>query len=274
MTSMREILAPNPSPMTLDGSRTFVVGRDRPVVVDPGPLLAPHLNTILAALGGVRPLAILLTHAHPDHAESAPALRAATGAPVLLAPGAPHLPFSRGTVDGPIADGDAWETDAGTVRAVATPGHSPDHVAFLWTGPRAPAGALIAGDLFMGVGDTTLVAPPEGDLGAYLASLDRVEALAPATIHPAHGPAIADGPAAVARYRAHRAARIEQARAALRAAGTATPDALLDAVYGDALDPRLRPAAAGSLAAILDHLRATGEARALPGGAFTLAEPS
>jgi glyoxylase-like metal-dependent hydrolase (beta-lactamase superfamily II) len=273
VTALREVLAPNPSPMTLDGTRSFVIGRARPLVIDPGPLMASHLNAILAALGGVRPQAILLTHAHADHAESAPALRAATGAPVLLAPGWHHLPFSPAALDGTIADGDAWETDAGTVTAMATPGHSPDHVAFLWTGPEAGAGALVAGDLFMGVGDTTLVAPPAGDLADYLASLDRVEAAAPATIHPSHGPAIGHAGAAVERYRAHRMARIAQAREALRAVGRATPDALLDAVYGDTIDARLRPAAAASLAAILHYLHATGEARALPGGAYTPAEP-
>lgn len=269
---MREIVAPNPSPMTLDGSRTFVIGRTKPVVIDPGPLLASHLNAILAALAGARPQAILLTHSHADHAESAPALRAATGAPVLLLPRWHHLPFAMEEIDGAIYDGASWETDAGTVTAIATPGHSPDHTAFLWKGPDAPGGALIAGDLFMGGNDTTLVAPPEGRLADYFASLDRVAVAAPAVIHPAHGPAITDPAAAVERYRAHRRMRIDQARRALRAAGRATPDGLLDAVYDDSIDPRLRPAAAASLAAILEYMAAAGEARALPGGAFTLSE--
>jgi hydroxyacylglutathione hydrolase len=115
--------------------------------------------------------------------------------------------------------------------------------------------------MFMGGGDTTLVAPPEGDLTQYLASLDRLAALRPSIIHPAHGPAIPDGGDAIRRYRAHRAERIAQVVRALRQ-GPAAPGELVDRVYGDTLHPALRGAAEGSLGAILVHLSATGRVRA------------
>lgn len=260
---LRTLLAPNPSPMTLDGTRTFVVGRERPVVIDPGPEIAEHVDAVLAALDGRTPVAILLTHGHGDHADAAPTLAARTGAPVRARSGAAE----------PLGDGDVVESDAGTLAAIATPGHAPDHLCFHWQGPGAGGGGvLFAGDLFMGQGDTTLVAPPEGDLADYLRSLDRVEALAPGSILPAHGPAIADPPAAVARYRAHRMQRILQVADALRRLGPCGPGALLEEVYGATLHPGLRAAAEGSLFAILEYLRSTGRALYRPDGTFLLTE--
>ncbi len=267
---MRIVRADNPSPMTLDGTRTFVIGRERPVVVDPGPDDPAHVEAVVAALEGRTPVAILLTHAHPDHAAAAAALARRTGAPVRMARGALGWPFPAPRVDSWIADGETVETDDGGLLAVATPGHAPEHLCFLWRGGGAPAGgALLAGDHFMGEGDTTLVAPPEGDLGAYLRSLDRVEALAPGIIHPAHGPAIPDPAAAVERYRAHRMQRIAQAEAALGAARRAGAAAMVDAVYGGGLHPALRPAAEESLRAILAWMVEQGRARAHPDGTYT-----
>jgi glyoxylase-like metal-dependent hydrolase (beta-lactamase superfamily II) len=257
---LQTLLAPNPSPMTLDGTRTSIVGRERPVVVDPGPADAAHLDAIVAALDGRPPVAILLTHAHSDHADAAGLLLARTGAPVRMARGA-RVPLQE-VVTAWLEDGEGVETDAGVLTAVATPGHAPEHVCFLWT--QAPAEherALLAGDMFMGGGDTTLVAPPEGDLTDYLASLDRLEGLRPSVIHPAHGPPIADGMEAIRRYRAHRAGRIDQVVRALRQ-GDAAPGELIDRIYGPELHPGLRGAAEGSLRAILAHLAATGRARA------------
>ncbi|HEU4884479.1 MAG TPA: MBL fold metallo-hydrolase [Longimicrobium sp.] len=260
---LQSILAPNPSPMTLDGTRTFIVGRERPAVIDPGPDHPAHLDAIAAALDGRTPIAILLTHSHTDHSASAGLLFARTGAPVRMARGA-LVPLQEVVTEW-IEDGERIETDAGVLTAVATPGHAPEHVCFLWTdGPAEHGRALIAGDMFMGGGDTTLVAPPEGSLTDYLASLDRLEALQPGAIHPAHGPTIADGMEAIRRYRAHRAERIEQVVRALRH-GPAAPGELIDRVYGAELHPGLRGAAEGSLRAILAHLADTGRVRASGG---------
>jgi glyoxylase-like metal-dependent hydrolase (beta-lactamase superfamily II) len=265
--ALRTLLAPNPSPMTLDGTRTFIVGHERPAVIDPGPDVGGHRDAILAALGGRRPVAILLTHAHADHSELAGPLAHATGAPVLAALGrsgdGDDSAHSRR-----LADGDAIGTDAGDLHVVATPGHAPDHVAFHWPDERA----VFVGDLFMGQGDTTLVAPPEGDLAAYLRSLDRIASLAPSVLYPAHGPPLTDPAEAVARYRRHREARIEQVVRALRQAGPSRPRELLDAVYGADLHPQLRLAAEGSLHAILGYLTAEGLAAALPDGRHSLSE--
>lgn len=231
--TLRSLLAPNPSPMTLEGTRTFIVGDRQPVVIDPGPAIDAHVDAITRTLDGVTPTAILVTHAHADHADAAEALSRATGAPIW------------------IGGHDEIETDAGVLRFVSTPGHTPDHVAIAW-----PAGnAVFVGDLLMGTGDTTLVASPEGDLRAYLASLDILERIGASAFHPAHGPTIRDPDAALARYRRHRRDRIEQVRTALASGLPAEADTLLEPVYGASLVPSLRDAARGSLEAILEYLR-------------------
>lgn len=245
---LRMLLASNPGPMTLDGTRTFIVGDERPVVIDPGPLDRAHGDAIVAALAGRVPT-ILLTHAHADHADLAAPLARETGGHVLA-----------------VAEGDAVRTDAGDLHVLATPGHAPDHVAFHWP----DMGAVFVGDTFMGEGDTTLVAPPEGDLAAYLRSLDRIAALEPSVLYPSHGPPLADPVEAIARFRRHREHRIEQMVHALRRAGPSHPRALLDEVYGAALLPALRGAAEGSLHAILGYLDAEGLAQVLPDGRYDL----
>jgi glyoxylase-like metal-dependent hydrolase (beta-lactamase superfamily II) len=248
--SPRVLLARNPGPMTLDGTRTFLVGRARPVVIDPGPALPEHLEALLVELGGARPAAIVLTHAHADHAEAALPLAERTGAPVMMARGALDSPLPGGAVARWLADGDVVETDEGELRAVATPGHAPEHLALYW--PRGRA--LFVGDHLMGEGDTTLVSPPEGDLGAYLESLERLRGLEAEVLFPAHGPPLHDPAGAVERYLEHRRARIEQVRAALEAGAPASPEALVARVYGPELHPALAAAAAGSLRAILGYL--------------------
>ncbi len=238
---IRTVLAPNPSPMTLDGTRTYLVGRRRVAVMDPGPALDAHLDAVAEEIGDGVVVGVLVTHAHPDHDGGTAALAKRLGAPV------------RSHAAGTLADGDAIETDAGAVVAAATPGHSPDHVAFHW-----PAGgAVFCGDLMLGGMDTALVAAPEGNMAAYLASLERIRTLEPRVIYPAHGPAFEDPPAALDAYVRHRREREAQVVAAL-AAGPAELDALVEAVYGPGLDPGVREFAAGAAVAYLEHLERAG----------------
>ncbi|HEV2148102.1 MAG TPA: MBL fold metallo-hydrolase, partial [Longimicrobiaceae bacterium] len=214
----------------------------------------------------------LLTHSHADHSAAAPTLAERTGAPLWMAPGALGSGVPPAAVSRWIGAGDEVETDAGTLVAVPTPGHAPEHVAFLLRqGETRGAGLLFVGDHLMGEGDTTLVAPPEGDLAAYLESLERLRGLGAATMYPAHGPPITDPAAALERYAAHREARIAQVRDALREGGAATPAELVGRVYGPELHPGLTGAAEGSVRAILGYLEARGEALRGSSGRHALA---
>jgi glyoxylase-like metal-dependent hydrolase (beta-lactamase superfamily II) len=246
---VRSLLAPNASPLTLDGTRTYIVGETRPVIIDPGPADPAHLDAIVDALGDGVPVAVLLTHAHPDHLAGAGPLAERLDSPV------------RRLGNGSLRDGAVVETDAGRVIAVATPGHTTDHLAFHW-----PEGsAVFCGDLMMGGHDTALVAPPEGRLGPYLMSLERVRALRPAVIHPAHGPDFDDPDAAIDRYVRHREARLKQVLGAVEAGGR-DYDTLRRQVYGDTLDPGLERAATAALKAYLEHLQGLGRVRRLGRG--------
>jgi glyoxylase-like metal-dependent hydrolase (beta-lactamase superfamily II) len=236
------------------------VGRARPTVIDPGPADLAHLEAVARALGGHTPVAVLLTHSHADHAAGALSLAEATGAPLMMASGALSTPFNTQKVARWLKDGDVVETDVGSLRAVATPGHAPEHLCFHWTGGEAPAGgALFVGDHLMGSGDTTLVAPPEGDLGVYLDSLHKIDALEAEVMYPAHGGVIRNPSVTVDRYLKHRGERIEQVVRALRRAGPSSARGIVDAVYGAGLDPALRDAAEASLGAILAFLESTGD---------------
>lgn len=244
---LRIIRAANPSALTLDGTRTHIVGRDRVAVIDPGPLLESHLDAVADTIGDGVVVSVLLTHRHPDHDAGAAALAARVNAPVLA------------IADGNLTDADVVETDAGALRVLATPGHTPDHAAFHW-----PAARLVfVGDLMLGGMDTALVAPPEGDLREYLASLGRVRALDADALVPAHGPAFDDPAAAIDRYVAHRHARLDRARKALEdvSAGGESLDALMRTVYGADLPPNLAGAARAALVAYLEYLAGSGEAR-------------
>ena len=241
-SALREVLAPNAGPLTLDGTRTYVVGRRRVVVIDPGPAARVHLEAVVAAVGAAQVTAVAVTHDHPDHAGGGEALAGRLGAPL------------RAAAAGTLADGDALQTDAGALIAVATPGHTPDHVAFHW-----PAGgAVFVGDLLLGGLDTALVAAPEGNLGEYLASLERVRSLGARVLYPAHGPAFEDAAAALDAYVRHRRDRERQVLAAL-GGGAARAGELVDAVYGPALAAALRVAAEGAVVAYLEHLAAAGQ---------------
>jgi len=252
----RFILAPNASPMTLDGTRTYVVGVERPVVIDPGPPDDSHIAAVRSLLNGAVPLAIFVTHSHSDHSGAAVALADATGAPIWMGRGAltPVIPVER--VARWTREGDRLETDAGALTVMETPGHAPEHVS-LFFAPSADEsrGALFAGDLFLGSGDTTLVAHPEGNVAAYLRTLDRVRLLAPNIILPAHGPAIEDVPRRIARFRDHRIDRVRRVETIVEKHPDIDASTLLWLIYGPLLDPRLRDAALASIEAIRHYLR-------------------
>ena len=252
--------------MTLDGTNTWLIaepGSAVAVVVDPGPDDEAHLGRIrdLATAAGQRIGRILLTHGHQDHSAGAARLARLTGAPVLAAD--PALMRSRGEAgpaetaagDGRLAPGDVV-TDAGCeVRVVATPGHTADSVCLL-----LPAdGALLTGDTVLGRGTTVLAR--DGSLADYLATLDRLRALADeqqlSTLLPGHGPVLADPAGVLDFYIAHRRERLAEIRAAL-AAGDRTGEEIVARVYAD-VDRGLWPFARWSVRAQLDYLASQGD---------------
>jgi glyoxylase-like metal-dependent hydrolase (beta-lactamase superfamily II) len=243
------LLAPNPSPMTLDGTNTWLIaepGSPSVVVVDPGPDDEGHLRRVHAeAVAGGRRLAkILLTHGHLDHSAGAARLAALTGAPVQAAD-----PARRLGEEG-LADGDVIIAGGCELRVVATPGHSADSVCLL-----LPADdALLTGDTVLGRG-TTVIAT-DGNLGDYLRTLGRLRELAEAwgvgLILPGHGPMLADPLGTLDYYISHRAERLDQVRSAL-AAGATTPAEIVAMIYTD-VDPSVWPAAEWSVRAQLDYL--------------------
>jgi glyoxylase-like metal-dependent hydrolase (beta-lactamase superfamily II) len=249
---VRRVVAPNPGPMTGPGTNTYLVGEDEVAVIDPGPEEPRHLDAI-AECGGRRIRWILVTHTHADHAPGAGALRARLGPRVTV------LGFSAGHGFDPDAEiGEGFVVQGGSfrLRAVHTPGHASDHLCYLLEEEEL----LFSGDHVMN-GSTVVITPPDGDMSAYLSSLHRLRGLAPAAIAPGHGSLITDPVAKIDEYLAHRRAREEAVVAALAAAGRATVDDLLPAVYLD-VDPSLHPVARYSLWAHLRKLAGEGRATA------------
>lgn len=238
------VLAPNPSPMTLEGTNTWVLrapGASGAVVVDPGPDHAGHLAAVAAA-GPVS--LILLTHGHPDHSAGARPLRDLTGAEVrALDPTYRH--GGEGLTHGQVVAAAGIE-----IRVIATPGHTADSLSFLLTGPDAGE-AVLTGDTVLGRG-TTVVAFPDGRLSDYLASLRTLRALGDATVLPGHGPELAAAGPAAEYYLAHRHQRLEAVRAGLEA-GATTSRQVVETVYAD-VDRALWPAAELSVLAQMEYL--------------------
>jgi glyoxylase-like metal-dependent hydrolase (beta-lactamase superfamily II) len=244
------IRADNPGPMTLDGTNTWILKApdgERSVVVDPGPMLEDHLTAVLEAAGKVA--VVLLTHKHPDHSEGAAWFANRAGCGVRAVDPAFRIPTDHAHG---LGEGDVITADGLRIEVLPTPGHTLDSVCF-WL-PQD--GSLLTGDTVLGRG-TSVVAHPDGALGPYLDSLNRLRAFANspagvARLLPGHGPVIDDPAAVLTYYLDHREERLNQVRAAI-AEGHTTPEAIVEHVYAD-VDRSLWPAAERSVRAQLDYL--------------------
>lgn len=270
---LRRLLAPNPSPFTYSGTQTYIVGESELAVIDPGPDMPDHVAALTAAVAGERVMAILCTHTHRDHSPASRAFQSATGAPII---GCAPLAIDD---DGPraddsfdpdyrpdriLADGETIASGDWTISAVATPGHTSNHLCFA----LREGGALFTGDHVMGW-STTVVAPPDGDMADYMASLDKLLARDDRAYYPAHGPPVDDPHGHVRALIAHRREREAQILAYV-AAGEGLIPAMVADLYAD-VDPRLHPAAGRSVLAHLLDLERRGLVRE-EGERWTLAD--
>ncbi|NIK54971.1 MBL fold metallo-hydrolase [Kribbella shirazensis] len=244
------VRADNPGLMTLDGTNTWILrtpGAERSVVVDPGPMLEDHLRAVLDEAGKVA--VVLLTHKHPDHSEGAAWFANQAGCGVRAVDPGFRIPTDHAHG---LPEGDVITADGLRIEVLPTPGHTLDSVCF-WL-PQD--GSLLTGDTVLGRG-TSVVAHPDGALGPYLDSLDRLRAFADspagvARLLPGHGPVVDDPSGVLTYYIDHRQERLAQVRTAV-AEGHTTPEAVVEHVYAD-VDKSLWPAAERSVRAQLDYL--------------------
>lgn len=254
------VLAANPSPFTYTGTETYLVGISDLAVIDPGPDLTDHIDALIAAIAGRPVVAILCTHTHRDHSPASRALQAATGAPIVgCAPLAlddegprADAAFDRDYApDRVLADGEQVAGSGWALTAVATPGHTSNHLCFA----LEPSGALFTGDHVMGW-STSVVAPPDGDMGAYMASLDKLLRRSDRVYYPAHGDAVDKPQRLVRGMMGHRKQREGQILRLLDAQVGEIP-AMVAKMY-TGLDPRLTGAAGRSVLAHLLDLQTRG----------------
>lgn len=265
---VRRVIARNPGPFTYTGTGVYIVGHGEVAVIDPGPDQPEHFEALKSALAGERVTHVLVTHHHLDHSPLAHPLAQAFGAKVhgLPAP-SPHASDAPALEEGGddrfqpdviLADGDVLNGPGWTLEAITTPGHTSNHVCFA----LKEENALFSGDHVMGW-STTVITPPDGDMGDYFASLDKVKARGFDTLWPTHGAPVREVGPFIDAYIAHRRAREAQIIEAL-GAGFTTIKAMVPSLYA-AVDPRLHPAAAHSVLAHM--LQLVREGRVVSTGA-------
>lgn len=254
---IRRVIARNPGPFTYAGTGVYIVGRGEVAVIDPGPDQPEHFEALERALAGERVTHVLVTHHHLDHSPLAHPLARAFGAKVYGLPApAPYASDAPALEEGGddrfrpdvvLADGDVLSGPGWTLEAITTPGHTSNHVCFA----LKEENALFSGDHVMGW-STTVITPPDGDMGDYFASLDKVKARDFQTLWPTHGAPVREVGPFIDAYIAHRRAREAQILDAL-AAGLTTIKTMVPSLYA-AVDPRLHPAAAHSVLAHMIQL--------------------
>ncbi len=266
---IRRVIAENPGPFTYLGTGVYVIGHGKVAVIDPGPAIPEHFEALKAALKGETITHVFVTHSHMDHSPLAHPLAEWAGCKVYA--GGAAIPTEsevrmeagddlRFRPDVTLKDGDVFKGPDWTIEAIATPGHTSNHFCFA----LKEENALFAGDHVMGW-STTVISPPDGNMGDYFASLDKVRARGFSTIWPTHGPPVRDVPPFLDAYIRHRKARETQIIERLNAGDTRIPD-MVSVIYKD-VDKRLHPAACHSVLAHMIHLVDTGRVKVegLPG---------
>jgi glyoxylase-like metal-dependent hydrolase (beta-lactamase superfamily II) len=257
---VRRVIANNPGPFTYLGTGVYIIGDGEVAVIDPGPMIEEHFQALKNALKGERITHVLVTHSHMDHSPLAHPLAKWAGCQVFgIGAGSPTESEVRMEAgddlrfkpDITVRDGDVFKGPNWTVEAITTPGHTSNHVCYA----LKEENALFSGDHVMGW-STTVISPPDGNMGDYFASLEKVKARRFSTIWPTHGPPVTNVAPFIDAYIAHRKARENMILDRLKAGDTLIPD-MVKVIYKD-VDKRLHPAACHSVLAHIVHLVETG----------------